>query len=143
MPLLETLEVLEEEAEAKTQTHEEGEIYESSPAYPGCCEHYLFSILLKEPWARHFDKGPIISHQFSSPQEFLSDNGYEIVNSPQNNDIVGYISQRGDFHHWGLFRDGKVISRFGSGPIRRHKIQGTRYGNKAVFFRKQKREAAA
>lgn len=124
------------EDEVKTSAEDLEVVEYRDHSNPGLCEYFVFFEVLSEPWASNFDEPCFIPEDLRFPCNFLADKGYIEVPSPQDNDVVGYLSQRNEFHHWGIFREGKVLSRFGSSSVCRHEIDATRYGNKVIFFRK-------
>jgi hypothetical protein len=87
------------------------------------CAEYTFGTVQKEPWAEHFitEKQPEF---WRSTEDFLERKGYQKTVVPTPGDIVAYGGTNGDsrwFGHFGIFEGlGKVVSKFGRGPIIRH-----------------------
>lgn len=74
---------------------------------------------------------------------FLKKKGYIEVDNPQDNDIVIYTEKTAsteEIKHYGIYMNGKVISKFGRGNIYEHPLElvPEPYGNKATFMRKKR-----
>jgi len=83
-------------------------------------------------------------------ENFLKEKGYIKVDEPQDYDVVVYrrteskdpfgFFKRTEAKHFGIYEDGKVISKFGSGSIYIHDLDMVEpdYGDEVLFFRKMK-----
>ncbi len=111
------------------------------------CAVYVFGKVLDEPWGgRHFLRGSLILPLYHGTQDFLQRRGYVPVEKPESGDLVVY--GRGEetqplvvAKHFGVFRsDEWITSKFGAGPVFRHRVQAIPkvFGNMAVFFHKTK-----
>lgn len=109
------------------------------------CIDYAFSRVLNEPWGSDPSLSKrLSSHLFNDTQFFLNQRGYNPIEKPRKDDLVVY----GDMgitgpsitpEHFGVYRANDwVMSKFGAGPVFRHKVWAIpiQYGNTAVFFRK-------
>lgn len=87
------------------------------------CAEYTFGTVKQEPWAQRFI--PSTHPQFwRSTVEFLGEKGYQKTVEPAPGDVVAYGGvEDGNiwFGHFGIYEGlGKVISKFGRGPVLRH-----------------------
>lgn len=76
---------------------------------------------------------------FDDPDNFLADYGFHRVLVPSEGDIVAYVRCNEpyvDAQHFGILREGKVLSKFGVGHIFRHDIEQVplSYGEKVIFY---------
>ena len=111
------------------------------------CEWFAFGIMLQENWAQsevglnEFVQGDMV--------EFLLEKGYGFVEreKPAVGDVVAYqsrvaVNEEEDapsFSHFGILGpDGKVVSKFGLGPVAVHEIDAvpSRYGDSVLFLRR-------
>lgn len=111
---------------------------------PEFCEQYIFIRVMGEPWKTQFYK-PLSENS----TRFLGSKGYNIVkDAPKDGDIVSYRDTIRGYpnhytHHWGLWENGFVRSKFGNHGVYRHRIDHvpTEYGDIALFFRKAPKNA--
>jgi len=122
------------------------------------CVQYVLGCLMQEPWAK--DPPEMF---WNNGVAFLRSKGYEVVNKPENYDIVMYRDvkatmlqakvklfsrtiklpgiklKNAETKHIGLYEDGKVISKWGNMHVLVHKIEDVPlvYGNDVVFMRKE------
>jgi len=123
------------------------------------CVQYVLGCLMQEPWAK--DPPELF---WDNGVAFLRSKGYEVVNKPENCDIVVYRDVKttmlgaaiklfsrttkqlpettiksAETKHIGLYEDGKVISKWGNMHVLIHKIEDVPlvYGNDVVFMRKE------
>lgn len=121
---------------------------------------YVFGYVLQEPWAS--TKEGLPREFWRNAKGFLAEHDYFIVEGePRAGDIVGYalddlyslcptsaevandmMSRRSSpyFEHFGLLTDdGRVLSKFSTGPVLNHDLDKipTHWGSSAYFFRKQ------
>lgn len=77
--------------------------------------------------------------------EALLKAGYQVVDTPENNDLVlyGHFEQLNDIkdiqiNHYGVWKEGKVISKWGGLSFYEHDLANTfpSYGTSVLFFRK-------
>lgn len=125
----------------------------------GRCAEFVFGETMKEPWILG-ETVPV--ELWTNAIGFLISNGYSEVNKPQDGDIVAYAKSKfvderkitpekmleaalrkinkepPQFMHFGIFRQGRIISKFGKGPIMIHHLDEVpiSYGNLVYFFRK-------
>lgn len=114
------------------------------------CAEYVFGEIYQEDWAGRFitNNEPLF---WESPVSFLMKRGYAPTEQPGRGDVVAYGGIYEDesvwFGHFGIYDDGgKVISKYGAGPIARHDLPliskgDDRYkghwGDHVWFFRKE------
>ncbi|MDO8655852.1 MAG: hypothetical protein Q7K45_01320 [Nanoarchaeota archaeon] len=102
------------------------------------CLWFVFAYMLREPW---FSTASVPPDIFDNPTPFLANYGFNLVQSPSEGDVLAYVTA-GEIdiqaHHFGIFQEGKVISKWGAGHIFRHSIEQvpTRYGEKVIFYAK-------
>ena len=117
------------------------------------CAHYAFGEVNGESWAAPYTRTPDelwrTTRDGGSPQAFLQQRGYEIVDgTPVPGDVVAYTSHTAEdiqagkaaFRHFGVLRpDGSVESKFAQGPVATHWIDHVPsfWGSTAYFMRKR------
>ncbi|MDP1695727.1 MAG: hypothetical protein Q8L29_02335 [archaeon] len=118
-------------------------IEERDNSFEGRCEDYVFTEVKNEPWSSTLTYSNAI---ILMPIEFLAQRDYNLIESPNDGDIVAYILKRINkipfISHWGIFENGKVRSRFGCGNVYRHNLNmvPSEYGNEIIFFRKSTKQ---
>jgi hypothetical protein len=102
-----------------------------------CCFSYVFRTVLgyDEETLRRF-------HLWTETAESLLSLGFVEIEEPRNEDIVCYRREDGEYyiaHHFGIFDDRRVISKWGIGSVFRHDLfqVPSIYGNHVLFFGKQ------
>ncbi|HVA96781.1 MAG TPA: hypothetical protein VND99_03945 [Candidatus Acidoferrales bacterium] len=107
------------------------------------CEYFVFGIMNRENWA--YSERGLTDFVTGNMQFFLEEEGYQILEEevPVVGDVVAYHMRDEDwntsFEHFGILGpNGKVISKFGLGPIVRHplKLVPSSYGDSVYFFHK-------
>lgn len=122
------------------------------------CAEYIFGRLLNEPWATTESSVP--DDFWLNTIKFLRKKGYKLVNKAQEKDVVGYAfkdiyktipdedvflpqalhTKRVSpfFEHFGIVKNGKVISKFAEGYVYEHDLDTIpdRFGELVFYFRK-------
>lgn len=102
------------------------------------CVWFVFRRMLQEP---RFTVNLFSNDIFDDPTAFLGGHGFIPVHTPSEGDVLAYVS-RGEIytqaHHFGLFQQGKVLSKFGVGHIFKHDIPQVpvSYGEQVLFYRR-------
>lgn len=111
------------------------------------CVGYLFKHLMQEKWDEDLSK-----ELFGNTRNFLFNKEYDLVKEPTNEDVIayGYGEKSPEFElmeyevtkqaeHFGIWIDGKVISKWGPGPVFKHEtnIIPTHYGDIVSFYRRK------
>ncbi len=97
------------------------------------CAQYVFGTVMKEPWS----DAPMPADFWKHTKRFLFKNNYISVKEGRDGDIIGYKDER-DYLHFGIYRNEKVISKFGKWHVVEHDVDliPCDWGNYADFFRK-------
>ncbi len=102
------------------------------------CAEYVFGTIMEEWWCDGKNQPEGL---WDASLEFLASMGYKRVEHPQDLDVIAYIDGQ-NVTHYGVMNNGKVMSKFGPGPILEHEIGAvpSTWGDEAVFLRKMRRD---
>jgi hypothetical protein len=121
------------------------------------CQDYVFWNIKKEEWAKPTfrNPNPLDNLPLNDSLAFLEARGYTVEERPQEDDIVAYRGsddekaekhdETGQFSHFGIYLgSGKVISKWGNGPIVKHPLEivPSTFGSRVYFLRKTRPEEA-
>ncbi len=102
------------------------------------CRVHTFAVMMGEHRGMFGDVGLHMACWLDT-ENFLRERGYKRVVAPWDQDVVTYKDPAGnEVMHFGVYRGGKVTSKFYHGHVFVHEIcmVPNRFGEEAQFFRK-------
>ncbi|OGE18633.1 hypothetical protein A3J19_03985 [Candidatus Daviesbacteria bacterium RIFCSPLOWO2_02_FULL_41_8] len=116
------------------------ERFDSANSHYFDCRDYVFGRRRREKW---YDprSDALEETMLGHPANFLISQGYNHTETPLSGDVAVYIHNPSWYPgpraaHWGIYDQGKVISKFGAGHVYRHSFDlvPNFYGNRVLFF---------
>jgi len=106
------------------------------------CAQFVFRTILAEHQLKSNSGFP--HDLFDDPDTFLGKYNYHRVLVPSEGEVLAYVAVGERYvqvKHMGIFKEGKVISKFGIGHIFRHDIGQVplSYGEKVIFYARDER----